>query len=87
MALGGTRNEQSESVAHESSGGLIVTSGKIISNEYVEIACDIGCPPNSYCENGTCRCDAGYTGNTKQGCHGELCMSEPHTYNTQASYS
>uniref|UniRef100_A0A914S4G6 EGF-like calcium-binding domain-containing protein n=1 Tax=Parascaris equorum TaxID=6256 RepID=A0A914S4G6_PAREQ len=69
MALGDTRYEQSESIAHESSGGLVVTNGKIISNEYVEIPCDTGCPPNSYCENGTCRCNAGYTGNTKQGCH------------------
>ncbi|VDK19146.1 unnamed protein product, partial [Anisakis simplex] len=42
--------------------------GTKISHEFMEIACDHGCPLYSHCENGTCHCDDGFTGSTKEGC-------------------
>ncbi|VDM44384.1 unnamed protein product [Toxocara canis] len=68
-AKGVIRSESSGSIAHRSSGDLIFTNGKIITDEFVEIACDIGCPPDSHCENGTCHCNVGFAGNTNEGCH------------------
>uniref|UniRef100_A0A915PT69 EGF-like domain-containing protein n=1 Tax=Setaria digitata TaxID=48799 RepID=A0A915PT69_9BILA len=56
------------SIQNKATGGFLIIDRQVISTEQFGLACYFGCPLDSHCVNGTCRCNDGFIGNTFEGC-------------------